>query len=79
MFQIYWQETRIVQLNGPNSAKQELAYSVPVWLSLINWPLGDFNKIALRWTSLDLSDDKSTLAQVMAWRRQATSHCLNQC
>ena len=36
-------------------------------------------EIALRWTSLDLSDDKSTLVQVMAWCRQATSHYLNQC
>ena len=37
------------------------------------------SKIALRWKSLDLSDDKSTLVQVMAWCRQATSHYLNQC
>ena len=35
--------------------------------------------IALRWTSLNLSDDKSTLVQVMAWCRQATSHYLDQC
>ena len=37
------------------------------------------SEIALRWTSLDLSDDKSTLVQVMAWCRQATSHYLGQC
>ena len=37
------------------------------------------SEIAHRWTSLDLSDDKSTLVQVMAWCRQATSHYLNQC
>ena len=36
-------------------------------------------KIALRWKSLDLSDDKSTLVPVMAWCRQATSHYLSQC
>ena len=36
------------------------------------------SEIALRWTSLDLSDDKSTLVQVMAWCRQATSHYLYQ-
>ena len=36
------------------------------------------SEIALRWTSLDLSD-MSTLVQVMAWCRQATSHYLNQC
>ena len=37
------------------------------------------SEIALRWTSRDLSDDKSTLVQVMAWYRQASSHYLNQC
>ena len=36
-------------------------------------------EIALRRMSLDLTDDKSTLVQVMAWCRQATSHYLNQC
>ena len=37
------------------------------------------SEIALRWTSRELNDDKSTLVQVMAWCRQATSHYLNQC
>ena len=37
------------------------------------------SEIALRWTSLDLNDDRSTLVQVMAWCRQATSHFLSQC
>ena len=32
----------------------------------------------LRWMPQNLSDDKSTLVQVMAWCRQATSHYLNQ-
>ena len=36
-------------------------------------------KIALRWMPLDLTDDKSTLVQVMAWCRQAASHYLSQC
>ena len=35
--------------------------------------------IALRWTSLDISDDKSALVHVMVWCRQATSHYLSQC
>ena len=35
--------------------------------------------IALRWMALDLTDDKSTLVQVMAWCCQATSHYLSQC
>ena len=29
--------------------------------------------------SLDFTDDKSTLIQVMAWCRQATSHYMSQC
>ena len=40
---------------------------------------GIFCEPALRWMSLDLTDDKSTLVQVMAWCRQATSHYLSQC
>ena len=36
-------------------------------------------KIALRWMPLDLTNDKPTLVQVMAWCRQATSHYLRQC
>ena len=40
---------------------------------------GIFCEIALRWMPLDLTDDKSTLVQVMAWCRQATSHYLSQC
>ena len=35
-------------------------------------------ELALTWMSLDLTDDKSTLVQVMAWCCQATSHYLSQ-
>ena len=31
-------------------------------------------EIALIWMSVDFTDDQSTLDQVMAWCRQATSH-----
>ena len=34
---------------------------------------------ALRWMPQDLTDDKSTLVQVMAWCHQATGHYLSQC
>ena len=37
------------------------------------------NDNALRWMPWDLTDDKSTLVQVMTWCRQATSHYLSQC
>ena len=36
-------------------------------------------EITLIWMSVDFTDDHSTLAQVMAWCRQATSHYLSQC
>ena len=36
-------------------------------------------EITLMWMSLDLTDDQSTLVQVMAWCRKATSHYLSQC
>ena len=36
-------------------------------------------EIALTRKPQDLTDDKSTLVQVMAWCRQATSHYLSQC
>ena len=36
-------------------------------------------EIALKWMPLDLTDDKSTLVQVMAWCHQAPSHYLSQC
>ena len=32
-----------------------------------------------RWIPQELTDNKSTLVQVMVWYRQATSHYLNQC
>ena len=48
-------------------------------LTLVNGGWGISNEIALTWMPLDLTDDKSTLVQVMAWCRQATSHYLSQC
>ena len=36
-------------------------------------------QVALIWTSMDLTNDKLTLVQVMAWCREATSHYLSQC
>ena len=40
---------------------------------------GISNVLALRWTSMDLTDGKSTLVQIMAWCRRATSYYLSQC
>ena len=41
--------------------------------------LGISYGIDLRWISLNFTDAKSTLVQVIAWRHQATSHYLSQC
>ena len=46
------------------------------------WLIGIFKLSldnALRWMPQDRTDDKSTMVQVMAWCRQATSHYLSQC
>ena len=48
-------------------------------LNLVNGGWGVSYEIAIRWMPLDLTDDKSTLVQVMAWCRKATSHYLSQC
>ena len=37
------------------------------------------HEIATRWMSLDCTDDKSTLVQVMAWFHEPPSHYLGQC
>ena len=47
-------------------------------LNLVNGGWGISYEIALRWMPLDLTDDKSTLVQVMAWCCQASSHYLSQ-
>ena len=48
-------------------------------LTLVNGGWGTSYQIAFRWMPQDVTDDKSTLVQVMAWCRQATSHYLSQC
>ena len=41
--------------------------------------LSVFCEIPIRWMPQHLTDHSSTLVQVMAWCRQATSHYLSQC
>ena len=47
--------------------------------NLIDDGWGILGEIALRWMSLDLTLDKSTLVEVMVCCHQATSHYLSQC
>ena len=63
---------------APEKFKWNLRYVIFKWI-LVIYGWGVSCEIALIWMSLDLTDDQSTLVQVMAWCRQATSHYLNQC
>ena len=47
-------------------------------ISVINGRGISYEIALTRWMPLDLTDNKSTLVQVMAWCRQATSHYLSQ-
>ena len=63
---------------GPGRSEWNFRYVICKLISVIDgW--GSFGEIALRWTSLYLGDDNSTLVQVMAWCHHATSHYVNQC
>ena len=48
-------------------------------LIIQNSSLGTYCDVTLMWMQLNLTNGKSTLAQVMAWCRQALSHYLGQC
>ena len=63
-------------------------YLIGPWEILMNIQITKFQanlsdwwqcQIPFRWLSLDVTDNKSTLVQVMAWCHQASSHYLNQC
>ena len=63
---------------APEKLELNFRYVICKRISMIDgW--GIFCEIALIWMSLDFTDDQSTLDQVMAWCRQATSHYLSQC
>ena len=68
----------VVNSLAPGKFEQNFRQVIFKLISLTDgW--GISGKIALRWMLLNLTDDKSTLVQVMAWCRQATSHYMSQC
>ena len=79
----------IVEADSPQAFKAGLVTLAPVapempWsgthpsaLYTTGWPAD--NRPRQDKTSLDFTEDKSTLVQVMAWCHQATSHYLSQC
>ena len=50
-------------------------FKLILWIDILSIP----SKIGLRWVPQNLADEKSPLAQVMAWCHQSTSHYLIQC
>ena len=73
-----WVWPKMVNSLAPGKFEWNFRYVIFKRISVIGgW--GNSCEIALTWKPPDLTDDKSTLAQVMAWCRQATSHYLSQC
>ena len=63
---------------APGRFKVNLGWAIFKLILVVNgW--GISCETALKWMSLDLTDDKSILVQVMIWCRQAASHYLSQC
>ena len=72
------QSRKSIQLIFPGRFERNLRKVIfKLILMICGW--GIFCKIALRWMSMDLTYNKSTLVQVMAWCSQATSHYVSQC
>ena len=76
----YCCDTVPLEINSlaPGKFEWNFKYVIFKWILVIDgWSISC--EIALIWMSLDFTDDQSTLVQVMAWCRQATSHYLSQC
>ena len=50
-----------------------------IGFAISSMPFTPINSLALGWISKKSFDDESTLDQLMAWCRQATSHYLSRC
>ena len=73
-----WSSKRLVNSLAPGRPRCHFKTAIFNFILLIGiFTSSKYN--ALRWMPRDLTDDKSTLVQVMAWCRQATSHYLSQC
>ena len=74
----YWMSYIRVNSLAPGKFEWNFRYLIFQIISM-NDGWGISCELALGWMSLDLTDDKSTLVQVMAWCCQAPSHYLSQC
>ena len=77
---LWWGDYLSKEVNLWAPGRFEFKFSLVIFKPiLVNGGWGISYWIALRWMPQDLTDDKSTLVQVIAWCRQATSHYLSQC
>ena len=73
-----WRVCVCVNSLAPGKLEWNFRYVIFNWILVVDgW--GISCEIALVLMSLDFTNDQSTLVQVMAWCRQATSHYLSQC
>ena len=75
LFQIYLAVVAFISSLAPCGFEWKSIFKL--MLVIDSW--GISYKIFLIWMPLNSTDDKSTLVQVMAWCRQATSHYLSKC
>ena len=74
------QGSHLGAINSLDPGRPGCHFKTPIFnLVLLIGILTSSNDNALGWMPRDLTDDKSTLVQVMAWCHQATSHYLSQC
>ena len=76
----YWFEWVILFFNSLAPGKCEWNFRYVIFKHILvigGW--GISCEIAPIWMSLEFTDDQSTLVQVLAWCRHATSHYLSQC
>ena len=78
--QCFWCDSPDIRLNSLAPGRPGCHFKTAFFnLALLIDIFTSSNDNPLRWMPWDLIDDKSTLVQVMAWCRQATSHYLSQC
>ena len=68
------------RINSPSPGRSEWNLSSVIFKLI--WVIDGWGiscEIAITWMSLHLTDDKSTLVQVMAWCCRASSHYLTKC
>ena len=77
---LFHQPNLLVNSLATEKFQWNFRYVIFKWILAIDgWGISCEIALPVIWMSLDFTDDQSTLVQVMAWCRQATSHYLSQC